>query len=209
METLVVVADHRNYTGGKSHGSARFGSSPLRGFREISCRAFESGGGLLPSPLKFSSAPLSNGAFSSPRTPTHSPTPTACENTPYHLNSGDGRLSKRNVKSSPMTINVKAGRNERPQNQNTSFSELWAGPAYSNSPPPSSVPMPKFSMKPRRTVSLELPPTASEITPYSIAKSAPASPTRSLKHSGSLVLHNDDNATKTLRRILNLDVADD
>lgn len=204
METL-VVAEHRNQycSRGKSHGSARFGSSPSRGFSEISCRAFESGGGLLPSPLKVFSVPFSNGSVLTPRTPT------ACENSSYQWKSGDGRLLKRNVKSSPITIKSKDGKKERPLNQNTPLSERWAGPAYSNSPPPSSVPIPKFSLKPKRTVSLELPPKVSEITPYPIAKSAPASPTRELKHSAISFLHNDDNATKTLRRILNLDVADD
>lgn len=198
METLVVVANHRDqyYSRGKSHSSAQFGSSPSRGFREINCRLFEYGAALLPTPLKFSSTPLSNASPSSPS-----------------LKSGDGKPSKRNVKSSsPISISFKGGKKESPQNHETPFSELWAGPAYSNSPPPSSLPMPKFQMKPKRTVSLELPPTVSEISPYPlipIAKSAPASPTRELKHSAITFLHDDDTATKTLRRMLNLDLADD
>ncbi|KAJ4910313.1 Uncharacterized protein Rs2_04934 [Raphanus sativus] len=34
-----------------------------------------------------------------------------------------------------------------------SYSELWAGPTYSNSPPPTSLPMPNFSLRQNRTVS--------------------------------------------------------
>ncbi|KAI3788168.1 hypothetical protein L2E82_00880 [Cichorium intybus] len=37
------------------------------------------------------------------------------------------------------------------------YSELWVGPAYSNSPPPSSLSIPNFSVKQKRTVSLDLP----------------------------------------------------
>ncbi|XP_038693704.1 uncharacterized protein LOC119991422 [Tripterygium wilfordii] len=46
METLVVVAQHRNqyHSGVKFHGPAnRVGSSPFRKFTEINCRNFESG----------------------------------------------------------------------------------------------------------------------------------------------------------------------
>lgn len=119
-------------------------------------------------------------------------------------------------KSSPITFNVKISRKETSFNEaigfvngNLPFSELWAGPAYSNSPPPSSLPIPKFSMRPpKRTVSLDLP--VSDDADFDVqptAKSAPASPSR--EHSPSIrdLLLSADSATKTLRRILNLDVA--
>jgi hypothetical protein len=62
-------------------------------------------------------------------------------------------------KSSSITINVKVPRNETSfyeemgfVNENLPFSERWADPAYSNSPPPSSLPIPKFSTRsPKRT----------------------------------------------------------
>ncbi|KAH9294557.1 hypothetical protein KI387_040240 [Taxus chinensis] len=42
--------------------------------------------------------------------------------------------------------------------------ENWAGPAYSNSPPPSSLPLPKFSMRQMRSASLELPSASGEFS---------------------------------------------
>lgn len=68
--------------------------------------------------------------------------------------------------------------------------DLWAGPAYSNSPPPSSLPIPKFSLCQKRAASLDVP-----------AKSAPVSLTSELKSSADFFV-----ATENLRRILNLDV---
>ncbi|KAK4355514.1 hypothetical protein RND71_024485 [Anisodus tanguticus] len=89
------------------------------------------------------------------------------------------------------------------------YSELWAGPAYSNSPPPSSLPIPKFSVKPKRTVSLDLPGSPSDIDLPPMAKSAPASPARELSPSrGGLFDSTTDSATQTLRRILNLEIMD-
>ncbi|KAA8543258.1 hypothetical protein F0562_021247 [Nyssa sinensis] len=51
METLVVVAQHRNQYYGRSraHGPARFGSygsPPSRDIREMNCRTFHSGAGI-------------------------------------------------------------------------------------------------------------------------------------------------------------------
>ncbi|KAG2297538.1 hypothetical protein Bca52824_044207 [Brassica carinata] len=43
------------------------------------------------------------------------------------------------------------------ERRSLSYSELWAGPTYSNSPPSTSVPIPKFSLRQRRTVSLTFP----------------------------------------------------
>uniref|UniRef100_A0A7C9F695 Uncharacterized protein n=1 Tax=Opuntia streptacantha TaxID=393608 RepID=A0A7C9F695_OPUST len=213
METLVAVAQHRNqyYShGGKANSPIRFGSLPSKGFRDINCRTFESGAGLLPSPFKSygNGTPVSKKASLSPKIQT----PNA--NTGGKSKVEDAKPLKKPVKSSPIAINLKGGskkESERPSRENLSFSERWAGPAYSNSPPPSSLPIPKFSVKPKRTVSLELPIPAleSDLNLPPMAKSAPASPTRESVLPSFDFIHNDDFATKTLRRILNLDIADD
>nr|GEW62230.1 hypothetical protein [Tanacetum cinerariifolium] len=89
-------------------------------------------------------------------------------------------------------------------------SELWAGPAYSTSPPPSSLPIPNFSIKPKRTVSLDLHTvSASDVDLLaSLSKSEPTSPTSGGRKGSEMEFVNgsDDSATKTLRRILNLDM---
>ncbi|XP_071738233.1 uncharacterized protein [Rutidosis leptorrhynchoides] len=95
------------------------------------------------------------------------------------------------------------------------YSELWAGPAYSNSPPPSSLPIPSFSVKPKRSVSLDLHSVSdsdsdSDVDLSSlITRSAPSSP-RSECFEMELFSNRDDDlvaatATKTLCRILNID----
>ncbi|CAN7042309.1 unnamed protein product, partial [Brassica rapa subsp. trilocularis] len=68
-----------------------------------------------------------------------------------------------------------------------SYSELWAGPTYSNSPPPTSLPIPKFSLRQKSTVSLSFPPPQA-------AKSAPVSPTSSADNP----FHTTVSATVTL-----------
>ncbi|CAL9023717.1 unnamed protein product, partial [Prunus brigantina] len=130
----------------------------------------------------------------------------------FQSGTGSQSDSKTLGKSTPIAINVKSSKKEKPFNGSFSFSELWAGPAYSNSPPPSSLPIPKFSIRPKRTVSLELPSSASDMEmhpTHPIAKSAPASPTREHSSSARDLFHNADSATRTLRRILNLDVDDE
>lgn len=219
METLVVVAQHKNQYCGrvKPNGSGRFGSSPSRNFRDLNCRAFESGAGILPTPIKTLSVPVTKRSSyvsfpSSPKTPSPS--------VDYNSQSFDGTTkSKTSVKSNPIAINYKARNYDRSFNEKISsefetfsYSELWAGPAYSNSPPPSSLPIPKFFMRPKRTVSLDLPVTndASDIEiPHPFAKSAPASPTREHGSFTRDMFLSADSATKTLRRILNLDNADE
>ncbi|XP_047336930.1 uncharacterized protein LOC124940455 [Impatiens glandulifera] len=190
METLFVVAQHSRSI--KSHSPSRYGSfdsPPSKGFRDINCRSFQSGHGILPTPQNsYSSVP-------SPK---------------------DLKTSKC---SNPMDIPVKSGRVGSPKEDRFdrfSYSELWAGPAYSNSPPPSSLPMPKFFTihHPKRTVSLELPLSPSseiDFDPISEkAKSAPSSPTRAYHDSSVNDLFDvADTATKTLRRILNLDISDE
>lgn len=210
METLVVVAQHRNqyYGRSKGHSPGKFGSPPSRGFRDINCRTFESGAGLLPSPWKgYATSILDPYSKTQPR--------THCVNKKSSSASKveDGKPVKKNMKSSssPIPIDFKSAGSmkERRFCDNSCFSELWAGPTYSNSPPPSSLPIPKFSMKPKRTVSLELPVCDRDICFEHLAKSAPASPTREMDRSSSIsFLKDDDSATKTLRRILNLDITD-
>ncbi|KAL5068200.1 hypothetical protein RYX36_019087 [Vicia faba] len=112
-------------------------------------------------------------------------------------------------KSSPIPINGKGFRKERFFDGTILLSELWAGPTYSNSPPPSSLPIPRFSVRPKRTVSLDLPGSSREIELRMMAKSVPSSPTRERLDFIRDVFVNADSATKTLRRILNLNIGDD
>lgn len=95
-------------------------------------------------------------------------------------------------------------------------SENWAGPAYSNSPPPSSLPFPKFSMRQMRSVSLELPSTSSEFSDALSTEdlcasswSVPTSPSREVT---PIVIQGFEadvaSATKNLKRILHLDLGD-
>lgn len=228
METLVVASHHRNhhqyYGRSRSNDSTKFdsfGSAPSGSFRGISCRTFQSGAGLLPTPLKSKS--FTKNALSDPLSPK-TPSPTSKEHK---------SVPKSNAQSSSAAIPIKINFENEGKFH---FSERWAGPAYSNSPPPSSLPLPKFSMRPKRTVSLDLPTLASEIDVRPIAKSAPASPTRGRSpspvdlfdsHSPSSLyghpsprdsfetpapgdlLERADSATQTLRRILNLDITNE
>ncbi|GMI73813.1 hypothetical protein like AT4G02715 [Hibiscus trionum] len=213
METLVVVAQHRNQycSRAKPHGPARFGSSPpSRSFRGVNCRTFQSGAGLLPTPFKYNSTPSTKQPSSPPFSPSSpkSPSPFA-----------DGIHSKANAtrKSSPIPIiSNRTPGNGKPfteeiYGEGFPYSELWAGPAYSNSPPPSSLPIPKFSLRVKRTVSLDLPADGPVVDVHQTAKSAPASPTRELSPSVAELFCSADSAsaTKALRRILNLDNTDD
>ncbi|KAJ0112991.1 hypothetical protein Patl1_03348 [Pistacia atlantica] len=214
METLVVVAQHKNQYYGrvKPNGSGR-----SRNFRDVNCRAFESGAGILPTPIRTSSASVTkrSSSFVSFNSSSSSKTPSSSVN--GNVNSVDNipTKSKTSARSNPIAINMKTPRNERPftgkllgEFETLSLSELWAGPAYSNSPPPSSLPIPKFSMQPKRTVSLDLPVMADEAAvemDRPMAKSAPSSPTRDLIGRTRDIFLSADSATKTLRRILNLD----
>lgn len=201
MEAVVVVEQHRNQYYGrvKPHGPARFGSLPSRDFSGMNCRSFQSGAGILPTPLKACTSEPKQGYPSSPKTP-----PTCLSSI-----SGNGKQLA-TMRSAPIPIKVKFSNkngavNEEFYDRSFSFSELWAGPTYSNSPPPSSLPIPKFSVA-KRTTSLELPRSAPEFEMHPSAKSAPPSPTRDQNFSSRFFFHSADSATKTLRRILNLDV---
>ncbi|CAK9147039.1 unnamed protein product [Ilex paraguariensis] len=205
METL-LVAQHQHRSRTKSHGPARFGafeSPPSGDFRGINCRSFQSGAGILPTPFKSCTTPVTKRLSSS--------TPSPSFNSQSEGNNNN-KHSKKSVKSSAISIprNIKFDVSDEERFFNEfSYSELWAGPAYSNSPPPSSLPIPKFSIRPKRTVSLDLPASISNFDLHPIAKSAPPSPTRERNPSTKDIFHSADFATKTLRRILNLDIADE
>ncbi|KAK9747748.1 hypothetical protein RND81_02G012900 [Saponaria officinalis] len=211
METLIAVAHHRNqYYSGCRNGNnpMKFGPSSSRGFRDVNCRAFEGGIGLLPSPSKGYGSPVSTRGLLARK--------------PLNPCGGVGRgvsksedvktKSKKMSSSSPIAINFD-GRGgslkERESREDLLLLERWAGPAYSNSPPPSSLPMPKFDVTPKRTVSLELPAFESDLNLPPMSKSAPTSPTNKSPRSSVDFFSDDDCATRTLRRILNLDIVDD
>ncbi|KAG6700333.1 hypothetical protein I3842_08G107900 [Carya illinoinensis] len=213
METILVVARHRNqyYSRSKPDGPVRLGSSPARDFRGINCRSFESGEGILPTPLRTCSSPVAARARSSSCSLSVLETPSGPPN-------NISVQFKTTATSSPINIDAKVCKKNRAfseevDNERLSFSERWAGPTYSNSPPPSSLPIPKFSILPKRSVSLDLPRSAPELEMHHpMAKSAPPSPTRyytnSTRDITRDIFRSADSATKTLRRILNLDLDD-
>ncbi|KDP21435.1 hypothetical protein JCGZ_21906 [Jatropha curcas] len=213
METLVVVAQHRNQCYSRVKPCRqRFGSAPSKHFGGINCRAFQSGAGILPTPVKPSTPVTKSAASTFISSSLKTPSPTI--KTQSSFRSVDNIHDENALKSSPIPINIPRKETTFDDDldfsgENSPFSELWAGPAYSNSPPPSSLPIPKFSMRPKRTVSLELHASNSGIKVHPIAKSAPASPTREHNPSAKDLFLSVDSATKTLRRILNLDVADE
>ncbi|KAK4357398.1 hypothetical protein RND71_023008 [Anisodus tanguticus] len=214
METLVVVAHHKTHYYDRTRVQApgqygSFGSPPYVGFKEINCRTFESGQGLLPTPLRSCSTPITKKGCS-----PSSSSSSSSSSIPVNCHSEGLKKLKKSTPSSAISIpiNIKNGANSikvESLNDEFAYSELWAGPAYSNSPPPSSLPIPKFTFKPKRTVSLELHGSPSDIDLPMLAKSAPASPTRDRSPSpGVLFDSSTDSATQTLRRILNLEIMD-
>ena len=189
MQALVIIPEQRNHhhrhPGPRSKSSGPHFSSPptSRGFRGMNCRSFHSGGcvGVLPSP-----PPPPARTYSSPE-------PKTPKQQPRH----GGKRSR------PISIS--------PSTSPPTHSELWAGPAFSNSPPPSSLPIPKFSLRQKRSISLELPPVerSVDVEVRLHAKSAPSSPVEGSGYD----FFNDDAiasaiATENLRRILQLDITD-
>nr|KYP46078.1 hypothetical protein KK1_032385 [Cajanus cajan] len=194
METLVVVAQHRNQYCSRSKPQGH--ASPSRDFRAINRTTFQTGCGILPTPLKSHTSPLtkypSSDSSKTPLTPSNT-IKTRCKTTP---------------RSAPVPINHKRERcfTEHVSDGGILLSELWAGPTYSNSPPPSSLPIPKFFVKPKRSVSLDLPGSCPEVEMQLHAKSAPSSPRREdSPYAGDIF----DSATMDLRRILNLNLDDE
>ncbi|KAG9451978.1 hypothetical protein H6P81_004882 [Aristolochia fimbriata] len=202
METL-VLSQHRNqqYSRSKSQFSDRFGYSPSRGFRDINCRTFQSGG-VLSSPIGLSSYD------SPPKTKRASSFLTPLKGTGCY--SRENVEQDKNTRSSAIPISPSPNARNKSCSEDFSYSELWAGPAYSNSPPPSSLPMPKFSLRQKRSISLEIPSSACDVTLYPTAKSAPSSPTREEPfHRTRDFVSTTASATENLRRILHLDISDD
>ncbi|GER24845.1 brassinosteroid signalling positive regulator family protein, partial [Striga asiatica] len=173
METL-VIAHHRNHNqfysrnqgGYSSTKFGSFGSPPSGNISDINCRTFQSEEGLLPNPFEThpTKIPLSEKAFSASISPK-----TQSLNRSQKPRKG---FAKSRTIDIPIEFKIESSEG------GFDFSERWAGPAYSNSPPPSSLPIPKFSLRPKRSISLDLPNAASEINFHPIAKSAPVSPTR-------------------------------
>lgn len=184
-----MVAQQTYRYGGCSGGSSRRKRKSQAPGRGGNVTSYHSGAGLLPTP-----------STTSQPQPPHSPN---CSSETRHLF----------VAATPIPIpKTTRGYENDLSFHELSYPERWAGPAYSISPPPSSVPIPKFSSRstmPTRTVSLELPVIAKEgVYIQPLAKSAPNSPRKSRpeKH---LFGTADNNATEALRRILNLDICDE
>ncbi|KAK9146637.1 hypothetical protein Sjap_006540 [Stephania japonica] len=179
METLVVAPPHRNqYYGRRKYGVRdRFSSHSSRGLRDINCR-FKSGSGILPTPLS-----LYNGYFVAKKGFSFQSTKE-----PVSPIDKAKKVMIYKDKSCETPVFFKPNDGERSSEDCLSCSKLWAGPAYSNSPPPSSLPMPKFSILQKHCVSHE---------------------SGVLDHSRRDSLLNTDSATKDLRRILHLDMGDE
>lgn len=104
-------------------------------------------------------------------------------------------------------------------------SEKWAGPAYSNSPPPSSLPFPKFYMQQMRSIAMDLIDANQCSNIVEDMDSSPVSPSEEKVHSAlpvapeksqptfaavrscsnSFQFGVDTSATQDLRRLLGLD----
>lgn len=104
-------------------------------------------------------------------------------------------------------------------------SEKWAGPAYSNSPPPSSLPFPKFYMQTMRSIAMDLIDANQCSNNVEVMDSSLVSPSEDKVHpplpiapekaqstftavrscSNSLQFGVDTSATQDLRRLLGLD----
>ncbi|KAK7243004.1 hypothetical protein RIF29_37786 [Crotalaria pallida] len=232
---------HRDqyYNSNRSKPQGSYFSSPSKDFRVINCRTFQRGNGILPTPSKsytYSSPVTKRVSSNSSKTP-QSPnsnnkrlckTSNTPKSAPITINGKvettlieDGTMllsdnitlcKTRTPKSTPFAINGKAGKKEETFSDGSLLlSELWAGPTYSNSPLPSSLPIPKFSVRPpKRTVSLDLPGSSPEIEIHRpVAKSAPSSPRQQCSPCMEDLFVNADSATKTLCRILNLNLDDD
>lgn len=214
MDTIIVIGQHRNQYYGKKRNH---GSPPSRDFRERNCRTFQSGAGILPNPFKACITPVTKRGFGFLPSSSFSKTPLSPSVNSLSEEKNNQHLKRATLKktsSVPIPINIKVDSDKKRSLffDEFSYSELWAGPAYSNSPPPSSLPIPKFFVPPKRTVSLDLPASSvSDIYLHPIARSAPPSPKREHNNSARNLFHSADysTATKDLRRILNLDMTDE
>ncbi|KAH0455496.1 hypothetical protein IEQ34_015528 [Dendrobium chrysotoxum] len=179
METLVEVAQHRNhgYSGSYAQLTEGVASSPSRRFNGFDCWTFQSGHDSFPT---FPSYHRSYAHASASKSSVFRSEPP--------------KLSRRR---SLIAIIPKKSPKISTFCEELSCSELWAGPTYSISPPPSSLPIPKFSLPQKHSISLDL--------PISRSKSAPASPIGDSRLS-SPDFFSTASATDNLRRILNLDL---
>ncbi|CAA7388202.1 unnamed protein product [Spirodela intermedia] len=187
MEILTIISHHRSYdNGGRTQIADAYRSSPSRGLRGINCRTYESKMGILPAP-------------SYEIIPSGSPQVTSQRSVPFY-----SEPAKQPRRSNPITIGPRLAKKVLSFDDELCDSERWAGPTYSNSPPPSSLPMPNFSLC-QRTVSFEIsrPIFGNEDRPH--AKSAPSSPDKKSYFSSSDFFIRTDTATQGLRRILHLD----
>lgn len=183
MEILTVITHHRSYdSAGRTQIADAFRSSPSRGLGGLNCRTI----GILPSP-------------SYEIVPSGSPQVTRQRSVPFY-----SEPAKQPRRSNPITIGPGLTKKVLAFDDDLCDSERWAGPAYSNSPPPSSLPMPNFSLC-QRSASFEIsrPIFGNEDRPH--AKSAPSSPGKRPYLSSSDFFIRTDTATQGLRRILHLD----
>ncbi|KAL5712586.1 hypothetical protein ACHQM5_014744 [Ranunculus cassubicifolius] len=208
METLVIVPQHRNQYYGRnfSHVHERF-DYPMGRFRDINCRS-QAREGLLSPPLTSSDVEPTTKKNASPSMTKKTPSPKKTNLVGFH--SEGAKQFRSNGKSNPIPIILKPNKLEKSFSDDLSYSELWAGPAYSNSPPPSSLPIPNFSLRQKRSVSLELPVRELAMKVHPVSKSAPSSPRGgSCPSPDNFLRSNASAATKDLRRILNLNIADE
>ncbi|KAL0911866.1 hypothetical protein M5K25_017795 [Dendrobium thyrsiflorum] len=180
METLVEVAQHRNHGCPSSFAqlTERVASSPSRKFNGFNCWTFQSGH------YSFPTSPSYHRSYA------HT---SASKSSVFR--SEPPKLSRRH---SLIAIISKKSPKISTFCEDLSCSELWAGPTYSISPPPSSLPIPKFSLPQKHRISLDL--------PVSRSKSAPASPIGDSRSSSPDFFFSTASATENLRRILNLDL---
>ncbi|CAN8308629.1 unnamed protein product [Cochlearia groenlandica] len=160
METLIVEEEeHRNQYYEKKKKKKKKKASSKAAFRQINCRAFDSGVGLLPLPNRTTITKVS------------------LDSMPY-------------VQSPPSPKSVLPVFNDRTR------------PTYSNSPPPASVPIPKFYLEQKKTVS-------SSFNAREVARSAPVSLATSYVDKPFRSSSSNASATMTLRRMLNLENVDE
>lgn len=205
METLVLL-DQQQYVR----------QQETRNQNPVNCRVSQSSTGVFPPPFAFTS-----GGYYGTGHVGYGAMEPSCQST---RSRGTDRSSKnRKIKGSRRSSPIPIASKNKHGIDDLSFalggsdffssspnSERWAGPTYSNSPPPSSLPIPKFSLRQKRSVSLDLPGPELELPKAPVVKSAPPSPSRDthFSSSGSTFFLDAASATKDLRRILHLDLQD-
>ena len=187
METLTVVARHQSYDNRRMDIPDVLQFSPSRTLKGLNCRAYESKTGIPPSPsqsfINFGSPGMSGQKMTLPLYPDP---------------------VKECTRSNPISIRSTPTLKLAPFKDDQCDTELWAGPAYSNSPPPSSLPMPNFSLC-RRSESFEAHRHKFQISDLRPVKSVPSSPEKQSYLSSAEFFTGTNPATKGLRRMLNLE----